>query len=300
MRIKLALGKQRRLIKLAKADKCWRELAGDLHFNANYLCNELYKERRLLSGEAYYLLCKLAGKKFDKFILERLDENWGRIKGGRNSSESLVKKIRIPIDSEELAEFYGIMLGDGNLTRIKNYKIGTYQIRIVGDSRYDKLYLMNYVAPLIKKLFKVESKIYKYKNSNALSLNVSSRRLVDFLIFKGFKAGDKIRNQLSIPSWIKNNPLFLRKCLRGLYDTDGSVYKLTDQNSYQICFTNYNSVLLNDARNSLISFGIGVSKITKGRDITITKKSELRKFLNVVGFSNFKHIDKVNKWNLAP
>ena len=237
-------------------------------------------------------------KEFVKYIIDKKPENWGKVKGGENSSEGLTKKIKIPKESVELAELYGIMLGDGNLTVKKAYKIGTYQIRIVGDSRKDKEYLINYVKPLIEKLFEIEVKTFKQKKTNALYLVSTSKKLTEFFISKGFKSGDKIRNHLEIPNWIRQNPKFLKKCLRGLYDTDGSAYKLTNQNSYQICFTNYNLVLLNQTRESIIQLGINPSKITKGRDLLITKKSELRKFLNEVGFSNAKHIDKVKMWNI--
>ena len=55
---------------------------------------------------------------------------------------------------------------------------------------------------------------------------------------------------------------------------------------------------MNDVKESLLSFGINPSKVTKGRDLLITKKSELRKFLNEIGFKNLRHLDKVKKWNL--
>ncbi|MBS3091359.1 hypothetical protein J4217_02835 [Candidatus Pacearchaeota archaeon] len=177
----------------------------------------------------------------------------------------------------KLAEFFGIMLGDGNLTKIKKYKIANYQIRVVGDSRYDKEYLINYVQPLIKQLFGgVKVNIKKQNFKNGLNVTAYGLRLVEFLESKGFKPGDKIRNQTTIPSWVKTNPKFLRACLCGLYDTDGSVYKLTNQNSFQFSFRNYNFTLINDVRNSLLSMNINCSKISKGNEITITKKSELR------------------------
>ena len=90
MRIKLVLGKQKELIKLAKEDKSWRELATILKINTHYLYNELNKERRLLSEKIYYTLCKLADKKWDKFILERLDDNWGKVKGGSKNSKKFI------------------------------------------------------------------------------------------------------------------------------------------------------------------------------------------------------------------
>ena len=301
MRILLRKGRQTELITLAKKDKSWRELSTLLNVNMLYLGNDLRKEKVSLPNQLYSSLCHLAGKNFNEFILKKLDDNWGRAKGGKNSiGKGSTKNIILPEDSIDLAEFYGIMLGDGNLYVNKGYKIGVYQVRIVGDSRHDRLYLETYVKPLLEKLFSFQVKVYKQKNANAIVLIITGKRLTEFLAMKGFISGDKIKNQLDIPSWIKNNKEFTKACLRGLYDTDGSVYKLTNQNSYQILFTNYNNRLLNDVRDSLLSLGIGVSQISRGRDITITKKSELRKFLNEVGFSNSKHLDKVKMWNLAP
>lgn len=239
----------------------------------------------------------LSKKEFKKYILEKRKDNWGKSKGGKLSKGN-TKEIEIPQDSSNLAEFYGIMLGDGNLMNKRSYKIGTYQIRIAGDSRHDKEYLHNYVKPLIEKLFNIKVKLYKDKKRNFITLVATSKKLVEFLELKGFKAGNKIINQLEIPSWIREEASYLRVCLRGLYDTDGSVYKLTNQNSHQICFTNYNKKLMNNVRESLLSFGINPSKVTKGRDLLITKKSELKKFLNEIGFKNSRHLDKVEKWSL--
>src|SRR3989344_3390151 len=293
MRIALEKGKQESLILLAKQNKSWPELANKINLNAHYLLSELRKEKRILSEETYEKLCKIANINYDKYIQNRLQDNWGKSLGGKNSNGGFVKEIKIPEDSLELAEFYGIMLGDGNSTKIKKHKVGVYQIRIVGDSRKDKNYLTNYVKPLIENLFEIKTNLHKAKDKNALNINAFGLRLIEFLENKGFKPGDKIRNQLTIPNWIKENKEYLKACLRGLYDTDGSIYKLTNQNVYQISFRNYNISLLKDVRNSLIYLGIAPSQISKGNEITITKKSELRKFLNEVGFHNSKHLDKV-------
>jgi len=47
----------------------------------------------------------------------------------------------------------------------------------------------------------------------------------------------------------------------------------------------------------LLSLGVNCSRISV-KDVYITKKSELRKFLNVVGFRNSKHLKKVKVLNL--
>lgn len=58
-----------------------------------------------------------------------------------------------------------------------------------------------------------------------------------------------------------------------------------------------NKGLLEDVRDGLLSMGVNCSKISK-KDIYITKKSELRKFLKLIDFSNDRHLKKVEMWNL--
>lgn len=301
MRISLKKGKQSELINLVKKKFTWPELSKKLSISENYLRNELRKEQRLLSEKTYNELCALINKTFDKFIIKKLNDNWGKIKGGK-ISKGKTKEITIPKDSEELAEFYGAMLGDGNSYRKKYYesrnnKRGVYAIRIVGDSRLDKEYLLNYIKPIIENLFKVKVIVKFYTNKNAMHLESHGTKLIEFLEIKGFKPGNKIKNKLRIPNWIKSNKNYLKVCLRGLYDTDGSVYKLTNQNSHQICFTNANQNLLQDIRNSLLLLKINCSKISN-KDIYITKKLEQRKFLKLIGFRNDRHLKKVKMWNL--
>ncbi len=300
MRLKFVDGKQRELIKTFKdlRNFTWNELANFLKIKLGRL-KAYFEETSLILEEIYLVLKQTLD--YDKFILEKREENWGKKKGGKNS-RGRTKEIKIPEDSEELAEFYGAMLGDGNSHRTCFYnsrqdKRGTYMIRIVGDSRLDRVYLLDYIRPIIEKLFEVKVRQSIFKGTNAMFLEVHGCKLIDFLESKGFKPGNKIKNELNIPNWIKRNPNYLKACLRGLYDTDGSVYKLTNQNSYQICFTNVNFKLMNDVRNSLLKLGINCSKISK-KDIYITKKSELRNFLKLVGFSNSRHLKKIKMWNL--
>jgi len=300
MRLQFIKGKQRELISDFKTNKnlTFPKLAKILRIKDGRL-NAYYYETSLIPEDIYKLLDKK--KAYKKYIIEKKNNFWGRVKGGKISKGNS-KKIRIPINSKKLAEFYGIMLGDGNSHRTRFYrsrkdKRGTYMIRIVGDINSGKNYLINYVKPLIEDLFHIAVKDGVHKGTNAMYLTCHSVQLIDFLEKKGFKPGNKIVNQLEIPSWIKDNNKYLRVCLRGLYDTDGSVYKLTNQNSHQICFTNVNIKLMNDVRDSLLKLGINCSKISN-KDIYITRKSELRKFLKLIGFSNDKHLKKVKMWNL--
>ena len=289
-------GKQKELIERAKGKLSWKELATSVALNQHYLSNELRKEKRFLPKRVYDLLCVKAESNYDTSISALAPDNWGQSKGGRSSNGGYTKKITVPENSNELAEFYGIMLGDGNLTKIRGYKIGTYQARIVGDSRNDYDHLVNYIKPLVEKLFTIEVGGWKEKKANAFVLNMTSRKLTEFLESKGFKAGNKIKSQVTIPEWIKKNPEFLKACLRGLIDTDGCVHAMSkrDSNLGSSSFKNYNKTLLEDARKSFIQLGFNPSKIILEKTFYLSRQEEIKKYLKEIGFSNPKHLRRLN------
>jgi len=290
MRLSFEKNKQKELIQKfrEKENLTWKQLSQNLKIKEGRL-KAYFDETSLMPEEIYSVLDK--EKDYARFIIDKRPENWGKKKGG-TISRGKTKQIKYPKNSRELAEFYGIMLGDGNSNKTKGYRVGSYSIRIVGDSRYDREYLLKYVKPIIEKLFdiKVRSGLMK---GNTMLIEAHSLNLVNFLESKGFKPGNKIKNELRIPDWIKKNQGYLKVCLRGLFDTDGSFYKLTNQNSCQIHFSSYNPGLLEDVRDSLLSIGINCSKISKGNSIYITKKEEITKFFKLVGFKNSKHLNRI-------
>lgn len=291
MRLVFEKDKQSEFLKKEKEKRklSWSKFAKELNINEGKL-KSFYYDSVLIDEEIFNKL-KLK-KDYERFILRKLEENWGQSKGGKVSPGNL-KDIRIPGHNVKLAELWGIILGDGNIQKRSAYKIGVYNIKITGHALLDKDYLINFIKPSIEELFKVKVRVYPSKGSNALNIMVDSRRIVDFFEDGGFKPGDKIKNQVGIPDWIKQDPKFLAACLRGLFDTDGCFYRLTNQNSYQIGFANHNIRLLNEVREGLLSLGIGVSKIINNRKMVITKKSEIEKFYKTVGFHNPKHLNKI-------
>jgi len=291
MRLLFEKKKQRELLKKEK-DKIgltWPKFAEHLNMKYGKLIT-FFNEERLIDNSTFVKL-KLS-KEYKRYIVKKFKDNWGQAKGGKNS-KGRTKEIGVPEKNEKLAELWGIMLGDGCLQKIQGYKLGVYGIDVAGHSIDDREYLLDFVKPLCEELFAVNSRIYQSKRSKCIHVIVDSRRIVDFFESEGFKAGNKIKNKVTIPDWIKENEKLLVACLRGLFDTDGSFYKLTNQNSYQINFCNHNQRLLNDVRENIANLGIGVSKIMENRRIVITKRSEIEKFYKVIGFSNPKHLNKI-------
>ena len=143
-----------------------------------------------------------------------------------------ILKIKTPRHNRNLAEFLGILFGDGSSYRREIVKkIRDYQIRIAGHSSNDKDYLINFVKPLAKDLFGIEGKIHPHYNEdiNCLYLKLNGKLLSYFLENIGFPPGNKIKNRLVIPNWIKTDTSYLTAFLRGLVDTDGSIYRMSNK-----------------------------------------------------------------------
>lgn len=121
----------------------------------------------------------------------------GRRKGGLQSAERnrslqrvnfLPRKVTLPKNSLELAEFIGILLGDGGVT--------PYQVTITLN-RYDDTKYIAYVAKLCTKLFGFPPSLH-YRKS-VCTIIISRVGLVKFLVNMGMVIGSKVRHQVDIP-----------------------------------------------------------------------------------------------------
>lgn len=190
-----------------------------------------------------------------------------------------------PIDSYDLAEFIGLMIGDGS--------VGPYQISITLDNKTDVEY-SNYVVALVYSLFGIMPQYRQRLDKNCIVIEVSSINLVTVLTNKGLPLGDKLRNGLCIPEWIKKDELYSKACLRGIFDTDGSIFQETHKikaKEYSYCrmsFVSASSLLLNDIYSTLSCLDIR-SKIRGNRSVSIEHFTEVQKYFRIVGSSNPKH-----------
>jgi len=196
------------------------------------------------------------------------------------------KSIEKPHFSKELAEFVGIMMGDGGITR--------YQIKVSLNREDDKEYGY-FVENLIKKLFSVPVARHYRKDSLEMNLVVSRIELVKFCNRKlGLKIGNKLEQKLDIPRWIKNNIEYQKSCLRGLIDTDGCLFyerhKIKNKvYSYRrLNFTSYSSVLRSSVFFLFKKLNMS-PKIRNNRSVQIENKDEINQYFAIIGTHNPKH-----------
>lgn len=200
------------------------------------------------------------------------------------------KPFKKPEFSEELAEFVGILLGDGCITR--------NQIAITFNSKDEKGYFL-FVAELVRKLFDVPFGTHRDKNFSAVDLMISRTGLIDFLVQSiGLKRGNKVRQQVDIPSWIKENNKFFTACVRGLVDTDGTVfvhsYKVKNKIYHykKLAFSNQSKPLITAVYQFLKDSGFSPRITSDKKDVRLESISDMKHYFEMVGFHNPRYLNK--------
>ncbi len=228
----------------------------------------------------------------EKYRKKRWLEWWNK-KGKFNPKQYfLPKDITFPKENNQLAEFIGIVLGDGGISE--------RQVSITLNKVND-LEFSFYVKNLIDNLFLVKSSVYNEQKQSVLNIVVSRTKLVKFLLEMGLKVGSKVKQQTGVPAWINKSDDFTKFCIRGLLDTDGCFY--VDKHRYKnkiylncgMNFTNRSLPILNFFRDNLVKFGYHPTQNTKF-SISLRREEEIIKYFKEIGSSNPKHLNKFKKY----
>ncbi|MDE2019540.1 MAG: hypothetical protein KGJ13_04290 [Patescibacteria group bacterium] len=226
----------------------------------------------------------------------------GRRKGGlaslithqrKKDGFVLLKKITIPQKSEKLAEFLGIMIGDGHLT--------DYQLSVTTNSETDMEHA-RFTAKIIKDLFDIEAKIQNRQFEKAVVIVASSKSAVDFIHSLGMPIGDKIKNHVAMPDWIIANNKYQKAFLRGMFDTDGSIFldrHLINNNEYYNIgwtITAYADKLRADICQSLWQLGFSPNCTFPQLSVFLRRHNDIERFFSEIGSHNEKHIARYQKF----
>lgn len=204
----------------------------------------------------------------------------------RGDQLALAKEIFYPRRSKKLAEFIGIVLGDGG---INPFQV-TISLHRVDDREY-----VGYVVKLIEELFHVTPAL-SFREA-VCSVVVSRVKLVTFLKNMGLPIGSKVRHQVCVPSWITADDEYSRRCIRGLMDTDGSFY--VDKHRYKekiylnpaLNFSNHSLPLLQFYKQKLEKFGFSPTQTTPF-GVFLRKEPQIAQYFKEIGSSNQKIIDR--------
>lgn len=252
-------------------------------------------------------------------ILEKQENNWGKIKGGKKAYKEIIKNYGIEeIRKRQIAgglksktkylnepfilkikdplflEFYGVLLGDGWLSKLKYKGKVINLIGISGHAKLDREFFY-YLQENIKKLFNRKAYL-KQRKGNSIELNFSHKLFLEAINNElGFPIGKKIN--LNINKRIFNLGYdYLRYVIRGIFDKDGSFYldKTPSGNHYPCISIQMKSpVLIEQLYSVLIDNGFKVVYRKDRGMITLKGKKQLKKWMNEIKSSNSRHLNKI-------
>lgn len=186
------------------------------------------------------------------------------------------KDVKIPKRySCNMAEFFGIMLGDGHLSHFQvQVNLGTKEMEYA-----------EYVCGLMGKIFKTKPKI-AIRAKGYCDVYLGSTIVTSWLFQEGL-VSNKVKSQVDVPRWIFSRKAFMNSFLRGFFDTDGSVYKL--KYGIQISLTNHSRPVLVSLHKLLSTLRYS-SSVVNAHNIYITRRSDLERFFREVRPKNPKHV----------
>ncbi|MFH0714621.1 MAG: LAGLIDADG family homing endonuclease [Candidatus Diapherotrites archaeon] len=213
----------------------------------------------------------------------------------------------------ELAEVVGALLGDGCLSCYfaRTEKRWRWEVAFTG-SRFDFPYYREFVSPAFQQNFGVKGRLFIRKSDNSTRFHIANKRVFEFFQNLGIPVGDK-PNSMAIPPAIMTDKEFRLACVRGIWNTDGSIFRrYTKQFASQKKFYPHYLVmalkmnakpLLEQAKKILVENGIETTRITKSGDahvLRITKQESIQAYLEIVGFSNKHHLDRLEGFHIRP
>ncbi len=215
---------------------------------------------------------------------------WWQTKGKfQQNNYFVLKKISFPSKSEDLAEFAGIMMGDGSITK--------RQVAVTVHHKDDRVYSL-FVKRLMQHLFDVKPSWTIRVKRSTIFVVISRTQLVKFCQSIGLVVGNKVKQQIDIPDWIMKDAIFRMACIRGLMDTDGCIYNECHTiNSKKYCYPRLSFVSMSaPLRTSVFKIMKELDfspKIRNNRSVQLENKREIARYFETIKSHNPKHL---NRW----
>ncbi len=199
------------------------------------------------------------------------------------------------IENKKFAEFIGVILGDGCIMDYKNHK----ELKITLHSE-DDLHYSKYLKELFFDLFGLDIKSYMRKGENTLDLRIVNKHLINFLLCNVGLISSPKKGRAKIPDNFMHYGLDV---LRGYFDTDGSLVTTNNNGTIyprlemKICDSPMQKQFIsllkkNGFRYRAYNLGNGAVRVQ------MNGKNQLKKWVNLIGFNNLKHLNKLKNFEL--
>ncbi len=153
------------------------------------------------------------------------------------------------------------------------------------------------MVPIIKNELDYIPRIYFYQG--AVIFRINNKKFVSFLKSLGIPTGKFKSKNVLIPKIICNSWKKTKNCIRGIFDTDGSIYfdkRAVYSKPYPRVELHMSNLGLLEQLYSILKkheFNVTISK--KKSCIYLNGFKETRKFLTEIGFANPKHHRRIKR-----
>ncbi len=189
----------------------------------------------------------------------------------------------IKYKNSNTAYVIGVAIGDGNLSNSNGRAV---RLRITCDNKYPNIQT-RIITSLKILLPNNKTSIYK-RERNCTDIYCHSNKLENILGWKAL-GGSKYKQKVRIPTWIFEKKIWIKNCLRGLIETDGSIYK--DRAYTYINFTTIIRVLAEDVQLLISKLGF-TSTLQSSMQISGKRKYVIRVCKNSLNFIKEVGINK--------
>ncbi|MBW3015624.1 LAGLIDADG family homing endonuclease [Candidatus Woesearchaeota archaeon] len=211
--------------------------------------------------------------------------------------------IQISDISLELCEFIGALIGDGYIGHYNK----SYFVKVIGDQTLDEEYLCSHIPRLVRICFpNLRPKLFYRTDENTLVLSYYSKKLVFFLLnIVKFPVGKK-SDTIAMPQIILDaDKKFIFATIRGIFDTDGCIFfdkrKVYRKPYPRITLQTNSKPLYIQLKNILSEYFSLYTQESKhkatGKDkfyIEVYGHKQLKRWMSLIGFSNIRHLNKIN------
>ncbi|MGV8171346.1 MAG: LAGLIDADG family homing endonuclease [Candidatus Woesearchaeota archaeon] len=218
--------------------------------------------------------------------------------------------IVLPEDvSEDLAYLCGIFAGDGSI----NYrrKKNEYSLKVVGNPKDEKEFYHKIIIPKFERIFGISPRIKYHDCETTYGFSVYSKTIYTYLTKVIMLPSGIKYAELRVPEIFSKDKKFTIAFIRGVFDTDGCISFKRKYRSYPyyptISLASKSPKFIKQIFDVLISLNLKPTviynrKVSDWRiknqftiisRIDLNGKDNLKKWIEKVGFSSPKHLNKI-------
>ena len=189
------------------------------------------------------------------------------------NKKNLIKVLR---KSKVLSELIGIILGDGHIHKFPR----TEKLVITCDKSQSNY--ISHIYKLVKRIFLKAPSLFIRKKENVIDVCLYQCKISARL---KIASGNKIKNNVGIPSWVFKNKRYVTACLKGLFETDGCFQRDNDNYTQYIELKNCCERIRKDTFKALLLLGYSPQL---GKDyVRLARREEVYNFKKAIKFREY-------------